>query len=150
MDAERTPVIVAAGQAIERSEIVSAVELAARAAEAALDQAADLRRRIQRVSMISVVFSPVSGRPASELVERLGLKEVEVEATTAGGNMPQWMVTRAARDIADGRLDATLIAGAEATRSSAPATPTRTSCGGSRSTTGMLRRIRSWVRRSAA
>jgi acetyl-CoA C-acetyltransferase len=67
--------------------------------------------------MISVVFSPVSGRPASELVERLGLKEVEVEATTAGGNMPQWMVTRAARDIADGRLDATLIAGAEATRS---------------------------------
>ena len=117
MDAERTPVIAAVGQATERNEIVDAIELASRASQVALDQAADLRRRIQRVSMISVVFSPVSARPASELAERLGLKEVEVEATTAGGNLPQWMVTRAARDIAEGRLDATLIAGAEATRS---------------------------------
>ena len=117
MDAERTPVIAAAGQAIERSEIVDAVELAARASERALDLADGLRSRIQRVTMVSVVFSRVSEKPASELVQRIGLQDVEAESTTPGGNLPQWLVTRAATEIADGRLGATLIAGAEAARS---------------------------------
>jgi acetyl-CoA C-acetyltransferase len=123
MDAQRTPVVAAVGQAIERDEIVSAVELASRASQGALGAAANLRDRIQRVSLIDVVFSPVSGRPASELVACLGLKEVVSEVSTSGGNMPQYMVTRAARDIAEGRLDATLIAGAEATRSMRAADP---------------------------
>ena len=117
MDAARTPVIVAAGQVTERDEIVEAVELAARASQVALDAAEGLRARIQRVSMVSVVFSPVSQKPATELVERLALTDVEVETTTAGGNLPQWLVTQAAKEIAGGRLDTTLIAGAEATRS---------------------------------
>jgi acetyl-CoA C-acetyltransferase len=117
MDAERTPVLVAAGQITEREEIVTAVELAARASEAALASAEALRRRIQRATMLSVVFSPVSQRPASELAKRLGLADPEVETTPPGGNLPQWLVTRAAREIAEGRLDTTLIAGAEATRS---------------------------------
>ena len=117
MDAERTPVVVAAGQVTERSEIVDAVELAARASEIALDAADALRDRIQRVTMVSVVFSPVSYKPATELVERLGLSDVTAETTTAGGNLPQWLVTRAAAEIAEGSLGATLIAGAEATRS---------------------------------
>jgi hypothetical protein len=101
MDAERTPVIAAAGQAIERSEIVDAVELAARASERALDLADGLRSRIQRVTMVSVVFSRVSEKPASELVQRIGLQDVEAESTTPGGNLPQWLVTRAATEIAD-------------------------------------------------
>ena len=52
MDAERTPVIVAIGQATERHEIVSAVDLAARASEAALGAAEKLRDRIQRVRRV--------------------------------------------------------------------------------------------------
>ena len=123
MDAERTPVIAAVGQSIERSEIVSAVELAARASEAALDTASGLRERIQRLSVISIVFSPASARPASELAERLGMPGVDVDVSTAGGNAPQWMITRAAQEISAGRLDATLIAGAEATRSMRAAEP---------------------------
>ena len=106
MDPTRTPVVVAAGQATERSEIVNAVEMAARASEAALESAPGLREQIDRVSMISVVFSPVSNRPASELVARLGLGDTAAEYTTAGGNLPQYMVTRAADDIAAGRLGA--------------------------------------------
>ena len=38
--------------------------------------------------------------------------------TTIGGNSPQWLVNRAARAIAEGALSVTLIAGAEAIRSS--------------------------------
>ncbi len=117
MDPTRTPVVVSAGQVTERSEITGAVDLAARASEAALSAAEGLRERVQRLSMVSVVFSPVGRRPAAELAERLGLGDVAVESTTPGGNIPQWLVTRAAADIADGRLGATLLAGAEATRS---------------------------------
>jgi acetyl-CoA C-acetyltransferase len=117
MDPRRTPVIVAAGQATLRDENVNAVEMAARAAEAALARTGALRDRIQRLSMVSVVFSPVSARPASELAARLGLAEAAVETTTPGGNLPQWLVTRAAAEIAEGRLDTTLLAGGEATRS---------------------------------
>ena len=117
MDPTRIPVIVGAGQAIERSEIVSAVELAARAAGAAFDDAPGLRERIDRLSLVAITFSPAGKAPASELAKCLGLVDVACEVTTAGGNMPQWLVNRAADDIASGRLGATLIAGAEATRS---------------------------------
>lgn len=126
MDPARTPVIVAAGQVIERKEGVDAVELAARASEVALGSAARLRERVQRLSVVSVVFSPVSARPASELAERLGLRDVDREVSTPGGNLPQWLVTRAASEIAAGRLDATLIAGAEATRSMRASDPDAT------------------------
>lgn len=123
MDASRIPVVVAAGQSIEREQIVDAVELAARAAEAALGSAAALRDRIDRLTMISVVFSPSSSDAASRLVSRLGLPEIEREMSSTGGNLPQWLVTRAATEIAEGRLGATLIAGAEATRSMRAADP---------------------------
>jgi acetyl-CoA C-acetyltransferase len=117
VDPNRTPVIVASGQITERRETTHAVVLAARAAESALEASSELRKRIQRVSMVSVIFSPISNRPASELAELLELKDVTVESTTAGGNIPQWLVTRAAQEISEGRLDTTLLAGAEATRS---------------------------------
>ncbi len=117
MDPRRTPVIVAAGQASERDEIVSAVEIAARAAENAFEGTSGLRERLERVTMLSVVFSPATPRLASELSERLGLGDVTVETTSPGGNLPQWLVTRAAEQIARGELDATLLAGGEAARS---------------------------------
>ncbi len=117
MDPARTPVILAAGHSIAREEVVDVIELAARASQSALAAASGLRDKIQRLSMVSVVFSPVSANPATQLAERLGLKDVDREVTTPGGNLPQWLVTRAAAQIAAGQLDVTLIAGAEATRS---------------------------------
>ena len=56
-------------------------------------------------------------RPASDLAGRLGLDPAVREQTTTGGHTPQWLVTRAAADIAAGDLDATLVVGAEAARS---------------------------------
>jgi acetyl-CoA C-acetyltransferase len=123
MDPKRTPVLVAVGQSTEREEIVNAVEMAARASEAALASAPRLRDHIEQVSMVSVVFSQVSARPASELAARLGLAPRRTEYTTPGGNLPQWMVTRAGREVAEGKLDAALIAGGEATRSMRAADP---------------------------
>jgi acetyl-CoA C-acetyltransferase len=73
--------------------------------------------------MVSVVFSAVSSRPGSELATRLGLEGTACETTSPGGNLPQWLVTRAAREIRDGKLGATLIAGGEATRSMQAADP---------------------------
>ncbi|MBW2724879.1 MAG: acetyl-CoA acetyltransferase [Deltaproteobacteria bacterium] len=123
MDPSRIPVVASVGQAIERSEIVDVVELAGRAADAAFDGAPRLRERIERLSMIAVSFSPVGKAPASQVAERLGLEDIHREVTTPGGNMPQWLVTRAASDISSGRLGATLIVGAEATRSMRAADP---------------------------
>jgi acetyl-CoA C-acetyltransferase len=123
MDAQRTPVVVSAGQVTEREELVTAVELAARAAERAFEASPGLCGRIERVTMVSVVFSPVSSRPGSELAARLGLGGAVVESSATGGNLPQWLVNRAAREIRDGRLGTTLIAGGEATRSMRAADP---------------------------
>lgn len=132
MDTARTPVIAATGQAIERDEPVAAIDLATRAAESALASSPALRGRIQRISVVDIVFSPAGGRPASDLARRLGLDDVRAEVSFAGGNTPQWLVTRAAAAIAAGELDTTLIAGAEALRSLRATDPGREFMGGSR------------------
>ena len=95
LDPSRTPVLVGIGQSIERDGIASAIELAERAAEAALEDAPGLREKIQRVSVVAISFSPVSLAPATELASALGLGDVECEVTTPGGNSPQWLVSRA-------------------------------------------------------
>lgn len=105
--------ILASGQAIERDGIVSPIDLAERAARAALDAVPGLDRRIQRVSVPNIL-SRGGPAPAARLAHRLRLGEVVTETTTVGGNTPQWLVNRAAAEIAAGRLEATLIAGAEA------------------------------------
>ncbi|MER3452823.1 MAG: hypothetical protein C4344_03925, partial [Acidimicrobiia bacterium] len=114
--ADRLPVVIAGGQAIERAEIVSPLDLAERAAREALDAVPGLDRRIQRVTFVNVLAGG-GPAPAAGLVHRLRLGEVARETTTVGGNTPQWLVNRAAAEIAAGRLEATLIAGGEAIRS---------------------------------
>jgi len=116
-DPTRIPVLVGVGQSIEREGRTDVVELAERAARAAFAEAPGLERRIERLSMVGVSFSRVGRAPASQVAARLGLRDVSCEVTTPGGNTPQWLVTRAAREIAAGQLGATLICGAEATRS---------------------------------
>ena len=67
VDASRTPVIVATGQVVERDAIVSAAELAVHAARQALDAAGGVARRVQRVTMLSTLFSAASATVASEV-----------------------------------------------------------------------------------
>ena len=117
IDEARIPVVVATAQCAERDELVGALDLAERMAADALDQVPRLRAAIGRVSVVGIL-SPVGPAPASALAGRLGLTPAVCETTSIGGNTPQLLVTRAAADIAAGRLDATLIAGAEAMRSS--------------------------------
>lgn len=117
MDEERIPVVVGVGHTIEREEIVSTEDLTERAARVALAEAPKVAGAIERVSVVSTIFSPSVGNGGTELARRLGIRPSTVEVTTAGGNTPQWLVTRASEEIAQGRLRATLIAGAESTRS---------------------------------
>lgn len=117
IDPNRIPVVVGVGQSIERDAVVDVIDLATRAAEAAFEDAPGLADRIQGLSFVAVSFSKVSKAPARELATRLGLDDVECEVTTPGGNTPQWLVNRACEAIALGKLETTLICGAEATRS---------------------------------
>ena len=118
LDPERTPVVVASGQDLERVDLVTPVDLMVRACETALSEAPGLRDRIDRLTVVDVM-TRVGPAPATELADRLGLPDRTVrEVTTVGGNTPQWLVNRAASEIATGSLAVTLIAGAEAIRSS--------------------------------
>ncbi len=122
-DPARTPVLVGLGQSIERRGLVTVVDLTERAARAAFADAPGLSSRIDRVTTVAAIFSPCGKAPSTELASRLGLSGVRCETTTAGGNTPQWLVTRAAAEIAAGTLRATLVVGAEATRSMRTANP---------------------------
>lgn len=125
VDPTRTPVLVGIGESIERNTITSAVELAARASEAAFADAPGLREKVQRLSLVGISFSVAGSAPASEIAGALGLGDTARETTTAGGNTPQWLMNRACEQIAEGELETTLIVGAEATRSMKLADPDR-------------------------
>jgi acetyl-CoA C-acetyltransferase len=122
---ERTPVVVAAAQLTARSPDGDATGRPAGAAEMAVEVAASalgdasgrLASAISRVSVVNILARSGGPAPASSIARALGLRNVtRCETTTVGGCMPQWLIQRAATDIAAGRLDATLIAGAEAVR----------------------------------
>jgi acetyl-CoA C-acetyltransferase len=116
-DPERLPVVIASGQAIERKELVTAGDLMERACDAAFAEAPRLRGSVERLSVVNIL-SRSGAAPATELARRLRIDGAACEVSTVGGNTPQWLVTRAAYDIAQGNLSVTLIAGAEAIRSS--------------------------------
>lgn len=109
------PVVAVTAQVIERDGVVDALELLERAASEVLAKAPGLCARVDRLSVVGVL-SPTVPAPAATLASRLGLDPRACE-TTIGGNTPQWLVTRAAEDVAAGRLAASLIVGAEAMRS---------------------------------
>ncbi len=115
-DEERLPVLVAGGQCVERTELVTAMDLAALAASEALDQAPGLRGRIGKVSVVNML-SPAPAGAARALARRLGCTPAVTEVTTIGGNSPQWLVNRAAAAVAAGEVEAVLVAGDEAQRS---------------------------------
>jgi acetyl-CoA C-acetyltransferase len=113
---DRLPVVLAAGQAIERAETVGVLDLAARAADSALGKAKRLRDRVEVVSVVNML-TPAGSAPATVLARRLGLAPARTEVSTIGGNSPQMLITRAAAAIAAGEADVVLVAGAEAQRS---------------------------------
>jgi acetyl-CoA C-acetyltransferase len=115
--AERIPVVVASGQSIERIELVTPIDLMVRACESAFASVPRLRDRIDRVSVVNVM-TRVGPAPATELARRTGMTPGRCEVSTVGGNTPQWLVNRAASEITEGSLSATVIVGAEAIRSS--------------------------------
>jgi acetyl-CoA C-acetyltransferase len=116
-DAERIPVVVASGQSIERDGVVNPVELMERACQQALAVVPGLRGAIDRLSVVGVM-TRTGPAPATELARRIGADSATCEVSSIGGNTPQWLVNRASSDIAGGRLSVTVIAGAEAIRSS--------------------------------
>ena len=130
IDPWRTPVVLAAGEASERSAIVQPLDLAERAAAAALSEAPGAGSRIDRVEVVGILAG-AGKAPATNLSSRLRLSPRGIATTTVGGNSPQWLVGRAADDIAAGHAGAVLIAGAEALRSRGVSRNTRAGGGSS-------------------
>ncbi|HEY6624738.1 MAG TPA: hypothetical protein VIX85_12940 [Acidimicrobiales bacterium] len=115
--ADRVPVIVASGQCLERTELATPVDLMTRACDSAFSSVPRLRDRVDRLTVVDVM-TKVGPAPATELARRTGMTPTRCEVTTVGGNTPQWLVNRAASEIGEGSLSVTVIAGAEAIRSS--------------------------------
>jgi acetyl-CoA C-acetyltransferase len=117
VDPERTPVVISAGQVSSPDRSLGAVDLAALAATKALSVSPRLRRLIERLTVVNILSRQSGHRPASAVAAAVGVAPQRCETTTVSGSTPQWLVQRAAADIAAGRLSATLITGAEAVRS---------------------------------
>ena len=116
LDPERTPVLVAAAETSERVEMVGPLDLAERVLATLLSDVPGLGAAVDRLEVVGILAGG-GNAPAGELATRLGIKPAVTATTTVGGNSPQWLVGRAADDIAAGRARAVLIAGAEALRS---------------------------------
>jgi acetyl-CoA C-acetyltransferase len=120
MSEDRTPVLIGAGQItqkeVEPSEAREPVELMAEAARRAAGDAGLRDGALAALDQVAVVnvLAWACTNPPRLLSERLGARPRREIYTTVGGNTPQWLVTRAARDIAAGKSRCALIAGAEA------------------------------------
>ena len=128
----RTPVLVGVGQHSERIddpgyEALSHVDLAARAAQAALadtgvdpavvaaavDVVAAVRQFEVSTPLTAVPFGRSTNVPRS-IAQRVGADPARAVLETSGGHTPQQLVTELAREIVAGRADVVLIAGGEA------------------------------------
>ena len=116
LDPERTPVILAVGQAVSRDNSLGPLELAEAAAAEALGAAPGLGGAIDTLTVVNMLSSRAGRAPASELAARLALRPLRAATTTVGGNVPQWLVTRAANEIRAGRCAAALVVGGESLR----------------------------------
>jgi len=111
----RTPVLIGYGQVNQRDENpgVEPVDLMESAARAAADP-----RVLEAVDAVRVV-NLLSWRyrdPGRLLAQRIGADGAATRYTGIGGNVPQTLVNKACLDIAAGRSDVVLIAGAETWR----------------------------------
>lgn len=122
----RLPVIVGVGQltrrppaGVDASWVEAAPEPLEMMAEclerAAQDSGAGsgLLGRAERLAVVAIM-SQRYANPALVLAERLGAHPADLVLSSTGGNTPQALLDEAAADIAAGRLDVALVAGAEA------------------------------------
>jgi acetyl-CoA C-acetyltransferase len=125
---ERTPVLIAAGQVVEReASSTSPMQLAVIAARNAITNAGsdDIISHIDTIA-VTRLFSDMgelwpcpwgrSNNPPESIARQLGAKPKHRIYSQVGGNEPQAFVIEFARDIAMGKRDMVLIAGAEATK----------------------------------
>lgn len=117
----RTPVVVAVGQVNQRvDDIADALSPNALLAEAARRAEADSTssRLLASIDTIAVIriLSWRYRNPAALVAAELGIAPRRTIETDDGGNYPQALLNRAAREIVDGTADAVLIGGAEAWR----------------------------------
>jgi len=118
-DWTRVPVVVGAGQVTNRDEDPATapdpLELMARASTEALAGAGtDVGSAgISHCWMVHSL-SLRHGDPAPVLAERLGITGAETRCSGMGGNIPQWLVNRAAELVVAGGQPRVLVAGAEA------------------------------------
>ena len=115
----RTPVIVGVGQVNHPGdEAPEPVELLADAARLAVEDTGAGRRLLHSLDSVRVV-SILSWRyrdPGTAIAERLGRADCHTAYSTSGGNSPQMLVDRAARDIQMGAAETVLVGGAESWR----------------------------------
>jgi len=113
------PLLVGAGQVVDRPadprEGREPLALMESAARGALDDAAAgaLVERIDTVAVVTNVFHDY-GDTAGLLADRLGCRPGRRVVTTWGGNTPQSLVNHLCDEIAAGRSELALVAGAEA------------------------------------
>src|SRR5438132_1474493 len=114
------PVLVGAGQTIDRPADPAAgreplalmEEAAGRAAEDA-GGGERLLAALDTVAVVNVICHDY-GDAAGLLAERLGCRPARTIYTTLGGNTPQSLVNHLCDEIAAGRIEVALVAGAEA------------------------------------
>jgi acetyl-CoA C-acetyltransferase len=117
----RTPVIVGSGQHSQRTDrrepALEPVDLIVETARAAADDAAtpSILPAIDSVRIVSLLSWRYRD-PGALVAQRLGAPVRHTAFTQPGGNVPQWLVNRTARDIAVRNADVVLIGGAEAWR----------------------------------
>ncbi len=116
-DWTRVPVLVGAGQLTNRQEDPLAapgpLDLMAQTAAAALAGAGLAASDVSHLWMVHSL-SLRHGDPVPLLADRIGVKEAETRCSGMGGNIPQWLVNRAADLVTAGGRPRILITGAEA------------------------------------
>jgi len=116
----RTPVLVGAGQLVQREDPADALEPVAMMAEAARRAADDagapgLLARVQAVQVVRLVSWRYAD-PGALVAGMIGAPSASTGVSPMGGNAPQALVNAAAADIQAGLVDVVLLAGAEASR----------------------------------
>jgi acetyl-CoA C-acetyltransferase len=122
-DWTRVPVLIGAGQITNREEdpllAPDPFELMTSAARRAAVSAAGEAGAGELLGALSHCFMVHSlslrhGTPARELAGRLGASQADARTSGMGGNVPQWLVDRAAELVASGVRPVVAVVGAEA------------------------------------
>ncbi|MGZ0190287.1 MAG: acetyl-CoA acetyltransferase, partial [Alphaproteobacteria bacterium] len=131
MDANRTPVLVGAGQITQRepdpAKALSPMDLTAAAARAAAEDSGAGQALLEALDTIVLLrsFSDTSWRfkspfggpsnPPKSLANRLGAGNANrLIYTHPGGNMPQWSINRLSEMVTRGEVEAAMVIGGEA------------------------------------